>query len=178
MLLGLLALGSAGGAARADEVSQPEPPRAYLQVAAGPLVGAHRYFNSGGIAVQIRGGWRLTRTIGIEALASAAYLSGGEGRSWHNPFEPRTGMGSFRVGPRWGLALGDGELSAGLHAGYMNTGSHGFAADLSVAFEYRLTDTVRAGLFASGMGAANGYDSPGQGLYVEGGPFVRIFVGD
>jgi hypothetical protein len=177
MALGLLALGSAGGAARADEGSEA-PPRLYLSVGVGPLVGAQRYFNSGGIAAQVRGGWRMTRTIGIEAVASGAYLSGGEGRSWHNPFEPRTGMVSFRVGPRWGLALGDGELSAGLHAGYMNTGAHGFAADLSVAFEYRLTDTVRAGLFASGMGAANGYDGPGQGLYVEGGPFVRIFVGD
>jgi hypothetical protein len=179
MLLGLLALGSAGGAARAD-VAEPDRPRWHLQVGAGPIVGTQRYFNSGGIAGQVRGGWRTTRTIAIEALASVAYLSGGEGRSWAQPFQPELALGSLRVGPRWGLTLGAGEISASLHAGYMSAGrdAHGVAVDLGAAYELRLTESVHAGLFASGIAAANGSDGPGTGLYVEGGPFIRIFVGD
>jgi hypothetical protein len=177
MLLGLLMLASAS-TARAEEVLVPEPPRWHVMVAGGPLVGTQRYYNSGGLAGQVRGGWRATRTIGIEALASVAYLSGGEGRAWAQPFEPELALGSLRVGPRWGLALGASEISASLHAGYMSAGpdAHGVAVDLGAAFELGLTDTIRAGLFASGIAAANGNDGPGTGLYVEAGPFIRVLL--
>jgi hypothetical protein len=165
-------VGASGMVAAEEAVAPVVTAPVHVTAAAQGMLGAHQYFNTGGAGAQLRIGARGTNRLGAEAVVSMARMSGGEGLGWAEPFEPRNTLVTVRVGPRWDVPLGWYELSAGLHAGWMTLfhDRNGLLGDVAFAFERRLTDRVRVGVFATGMVVWNG-------LYVEAGPAVRVFVG-